>query len=225
MEIIPHIHRLPLRFVNIYLIVMPEGAALIDAGMPGSQKQILAYLARLGLGPADLKYILITHADIDHYGSLNALEKLCAAQVCASELEAQAMRAGQSSRALKVAPLLKPFFKLIDWLYPIPPARVDTILHDNEVLPILGGLRVIATPGHTPGHTSYYLEEAGVLFCGDSIVCHSHQLRLSSGMNNWDAAASRASGQRQASLGARILCSGHGEIMNNLPVDWKFNNG
>lgn len=222
MEILPKIHVIPSKIVNTYLLIDPQGVALIDTGIPGSERKILAYLADQNLAAVDLKWILITHADIDHYGSLAALQRLCPAQAYASEVEARAIVAGKPSRELKVAPLVKPFLNIFERLTPIPPAKVDVHIQDNETLPILGGLRAISTPGHTPGHTSYYLEEHGVLFCGDSIVCHAGKMRLSSGFNNWDASASLAAGQRQARLGARMVCSGHGEILPTLPAAWNF---
>ena len=43
-------------------------------------------------------------------------------------------------------------------------------LSDGQILPVLGGLRVIETLGHTPGHISLFAPSAGILFCGDSIV-------------------------------------------------------
>ena len=78
---------------------------------------------------------------------------------------------------------------------------------DGQILPVLGGLRVIETPGHTPGHISLYSASTGILFCGDSIVSGEAGLRGSSGANNWDQAKSDESVRKQAALGARILCS------------------
>lgn len=61
MEVIPGIHRIPGSMVNCYLIVEPDGVTLIDAGM--SKTKVLKYLTALGKQPADLKRIIITHAD------------------------------------------------------------------------------------------------------------------------------------------------------------------
>ena len=95
------------------------------------------------------------------------------------------------------------------------PARiqVDELLSDGQTFPVLGGLRVLETPGHTPGHVSFFSPSAAVLFCGDSIVSEEAGLRGSTGANNWDQARSDESVRKQAALGARILCSGHGPVV------------
>jgi glyoxylase-like metal-dependent hydrolase (beta-lactamase superfamily II) len=79
------------------------------------------------------------------------------------------------------------------------------------VLSILGGLRVIDTAGHAPGHISLYAPAVKILFCGDSLVAEKDEtLRRSRGMNTWDDDQAQASAKVQAALGAEIVCSGHG---------------
>lgn len=46
-------------------------------------------------------------------------------------------------------------------------ASVDKTIADGEVLPFCGGITCIYTPGHTPGHMSYYVEEHKLLIAGD----------------------------------------------------------
>jgi glyoxylase-like metal-dependent hydrolase (beta-lactamase superfamily II) len=93
------------------------------------------------------------------------------------------------------------------------PARVDELLSDGQVLPVLGGLRVVETPGHTPGHVSFFAPAAGVLFVGDSLVAEATGLRGSTGMNTWDQAKADESVRKQAALGARLVCPGHGPVV------------
>ena len=94
MEILPNVHLIPNIVANPYLLVDPDGLTLIDAGLPGSHRKILRYMASLGYAPADLKRILITHADFDHVGGLAALKAASGARVFASLVEAQAMAEG-----------------------------------------------------------------------------------------------------------------------------------
>ncbi len=223
MEIIPNVHLIPNIVANPYLLVDPDGLTLIDAGLPGSHKKILRYLAGLGHAPSDLRHILITHADFDHVGGLAALKAATGALVYASPIEAQAIAEGHSSRALKPRNLLfKLLFNLMGSLFKPARAKVDEFLSDGQTLPVLGGLTVLETPGHTPGHLSYYAPAAGILFCGDSIVSEESGLRGSTGANNWDQDKSDEFVRRQAALlapgpqgqvGARILCSGHGPVV------------
>ena len=73
MEIILNVHLITATFVNMYLIVDPDGLTLIDTGMSGSEKRILKYTADLGRAPSDVRRIIITHSDADHVGGLAAL--------------------------------------------------------------------------------------------------------------------------------------------------------
>jgi glyoxylase-like metal-dependent hydrolase (beta-lactamase superfamily II) len=214
MEIIPNVHLIPKTVANPYLLIDPDGLTLIDAGLPGSHRKILRYMASLGYAPRDLKRILITHSDYDHVGGLAPLKAASGARVFASPVEAQAMAEGHASRPVKPRRLItRLLFGLMGGLFKPPRIRVDELLSDGQTLPVLGGLRVVETLGHTPGHISLFAPSAGILFCGDSIVSGEEGLRGSSGANNWDQAKSDESVRKQAALGARILCSGHGPVV------------
>lgn len=217
MKITDNIYVVPEVRANPYLIVDADGLTLIDTGLPGSDKKILAYIVNLGKSPQDLKRIIITHADLDHVGGLFPLHKASGARTYASQIEADAMAAGKPSRVIKrrgfswrrlMMTILSPFMK---------PKRfkVDEILEDGQVLPIGGGLRVVSTPGHTPGHISLYAPASGVLFCGDSMVTEPNIIHGSRPGLTWDDAQARASEKKQAALGARIVCSGHGPIVQD----------
>ena len=214
MEIIPNVHLIPNIVANPYLIIDPDGLTLIDAGLPGSHRKILGYLASLGYKSADLKRILITHADFDHVGGLAPLKAATGARVFASPVEARAIAEGHASRPLKPrSAITKLLFDLMAGLFKPAPVQVDELLSDGQILPVLGGLRVVETPGHTPGHISLFASSAGILFCGDSIVSGEDGLHGSTGANNWDQAKSDESVRKQAALGAHILCSGHGPVV------------
>jgi glyoxylase-like metal-dependent hydrolase (beta-lactamase superfamily II) len=214
MEIIPGLHHIPGVVANPYLIVGPDGLTLIDTGLPGSHRRILHYISGLGHRAQDLKRILITHADFDHVGGLAPLKRASGAKVYAHAIEAEAIAAGHASRELKPRnALMSLFFRVTSRLVRAAPLRVDGVLENGQVLPELGGLRVLATPGHTPGHISLYSESAGVLFSGDSIVSSKDGLRGSRGANTWDQAEADNSLKRQAALPVRIICPGHGPVV------------
>lgn len=219
MEIVPCLHQIPGTVCNLFLLVEPDGLTLIDAGLAGTEKKILAYLAQLGRAPRDLKHILITHSDGDHIGALAALQRATGARVYASESEARAIRAGQVSRELKptgwqkiALAILAP---LIRRVFATPPASVDEIVTDNQTLPLCGGIHVLDTRGHTPGHLAYWVPSLGVLFVGDSLVSEGTRLRGSRGMNNWDQPLADAAVQRQAALAPKIVCAGHGAVIHD----------
>jgi len=214
MEIASNVHFIPGITANPYLIVDADGVTLIDAGLPGSDRKILRALADLGYAPLDLKRILITHADFDHVGGLAALKAATGARVYASAIEAQAMAERHASRPLITKkPLLRAFFWLTGHLVKPHKVRADELLSDGQVLPILGGLRVLVTVGHTPGHVSFFSPSTGILFVGDSLVSEQTGLRGSTGANTWDQAKADASVRLQAALAPKLVCPGHGPVV------------
>ena len=216
MEIIPKVHLIPGIIANPYLIIDQNGLTLIDTGLPGSQRKILRYINNLGYAPKGLRRIIITHADIDHVGGLAALKSATGAHVFSNTLEAEAIAKGHPSRQMKSANFINRLvYRLVGSLFKARPVQVDEFLTEGEVLPVLGGLRVLDTPGHTPGHISLFAPEAGILFCGDSIVSEETGLRGSRGANTWDQAKADESVRKQAILGATILCSGHGPVVKD----------
>ena len=220
MEINPNVHLIPSGIVNIYLIIEPDGLTLIDTGLAGNFKTILKYIASLGKQPTDLKRIILTHSDGDHVGALAALKAATGARACANPIEARAIETGSISRELNVKGLQALLFKTIAGpLFKAKPAHVDDFIDDGDVLPILGGLRVVATIGHTPGHISLYAPAHKLLFGGDSMVSEKSGLRVSRGMNTWDEAKAKEAVKIQAALGAEIVCVGHGPVVRG--ANWR----
>ena len=216
MEITANVHLIPNIVANPYLIMDPDGLTLIDTGLPGSDKKILNYISDLGRSPSDLKRIIITHADMDHIGSLYALKKASGARVYASAVESEAMSKGRPSRQIKPNNSFRRLLMgVVSRFMKAAPVRADEILSEGQVLPVLGGLHVVETPGHTPGHISLFSPSTGILFTGDSIVSREGGLVRSIQALTWDEAKADESARKQAALGARIVCSGHGPVVMN----------
>jgi glyoxylase-like metal-dependent hydrolase (beta-lactamase superfamily II) len=222
MKIIDNVFLVPGVVANPYLIVDADGLTVIDTGLPRSQKKILAYVASLGKRAQDVKRIIITHADFDHVGGLAALQAATGARTYASKIEADAIAMGKSSREIKATgfSLRRVFFALMRPFMKLKPFQVDEILVEGQTLPVLGGLRVIETPGHTPGHVSLFAPSVGVLFCGDSMVSDEHGLQGSRPGITWDETRARESERKQAALGAHIVGSGHGPVV--MDANGKF---
>lgn len=217
MKIVDNVYLVPGVTANSYILVDLDGLTLIDTGLPYSEKRILEYIVSLGRSARDVRRILITHADLDHYGCLAALQEASGACVYASRLEAASMVKGQSSRPVdrSIDTALKRFlFALMSRWMKATPVQVDEILTHGQVLPVLGGLQVVETPGHSPGHLSYFLSSAGILFCGDSMRSDGKRgFRASRSRNDWDQALASVSVQKLAGLGAQIVCPGHGHVV------------
>lgn len=211
MQIAPDLFSVPGVVANVFVLCEPGGVTLVDTGLPYSHTRIVRFLARIGIVPAQVHAILITHADRDHMGSVAALRELTGARVYAGRLEGEAMAAGRETRRLRVSGLDRLALGVLRPLFvKARPAQADQFLEDEQVLPLFGGLRVLATPGHTPGHLSFFSEAHGVLFAGDSLRALGGRLRISDGPNTFDEAQAHASAQRQYALHPRLICCGHG---------------
>jgi len=214
MKIKSNIYIVPRMIGNSYLLVDADGLTLIDTGIPGSAIKILNFIKRLGYTKWDLNRILLTHADWDHAGSLAALKRVTGARVYASMYEARAVGSGRFPRSLKTDDIfLKPVFALAEFLGRVSPAHVDEHLSDGQILPVLDGLFVVDTKGHTPGHMSFFAPSAGILFTGDSILSRKDHLAGFHGSVTWNQEKADASVLKQLELRARIICSGHGAVV------------
>jgi glyoxylase-like metal-dependent hydrolase (beta-lactamase superfamily II) len=211
MMIIENVYVVPEVVASPYILVDADGLTIIDTGFPRSEKKILVYIAGLGRSARDVKRILLTHSDLDHVGALSALYKATGARTFASRIEAEAIAAGKSSRPIK--PRGFPLRRLLRAIIKPAPFQVDEILSDGQVLPVQGGLRVVATTGHSPGHLSFFAPAAGILFCGDSMVSDENGLHGSKPQYTWDATLAGQAVHKQAALGARIVCPSHGPVV------------
>lgn len=140
------------------LIWDQEMAVLIDTGCLGQMEDLCMAMEKVGVSFDQLKVVILTHQDIDHIGSLPAILQNCGSKikVYAHELDKPYIQ-GE-------LPLLK------DGHIANPPmGKVDETLKDGQELPYCGGIRVIHTPGHTPGHISLYLKQSKMLVAGDSM--------------------------------------------------------
>ncbi len=214
MEIVPHVHLIPGVIANPYLLIDGEAITLIDTGLPWSKNKIIAYIHDLGYSTHQIKNIIITHTDLDHIGGLAALRRASGARILTSAIEAQALAEGHPSRPIPARNRRRGFLlRLMVKLAKSPRITADEIVTGGQVLPILGGLRVIDSAGHTPGHISLYLPSAGVLFSGDSIISEGDKLLPSREAVTWDRQKADESVRLQASLGAHIVCPGHGPVI------------
>src|ERR687890_1500845 len=166
---IPRTPQEPESFLNLTLIVDERnGNTLVDAGLPGQAEAIGAALLGAGIGVRDLRRIIFTHQDLDHIGSGAALVRQSGARVLAHPADTPYIEG--ELRPLKVTPeMLEQRPQMREVLERLDPVGVDEYLEDGARLELAGGIRVIFTPGHTPGHLSLYLERSKVLIAGDAL--------------------------------------------------------
>ena len=218
--VLPGITQIRGGIVNCYLIADADGLVLIDAGMPADMRRILQAIDASGRGLRDLRLILITHADGDHVGCAAQLQLAAraaggAARLCVPAGEAASLAAGKPAREMRARGLLKVALQLVARLFAFKPLAADATLVDGELLPVLGGLQVLTTPGHTPGHCSFFAGAQRLLFAGDAFKNFGGRLRVSDGMNTWDERAALQSALRLSALAPDVLCMGHGPVLRD----------
>lgn len=211
-QIAPNIYTFSRLIVGrVYLIEEEAGLTIIDASISNAISQILHQVVAKGHKLNEVKRVLLTHAHPDHYGSLHMLQKATQAEVWTSAAEKEVVE--------KQIPIPQPPLESLSFigkrLRPpetfIPkPATVNRVLNDGEVLPeILGGLQVVATPGHAPGHLAFWHPERKILFCGD-VLFNWPNLRLPFAPLTVDMTENKRSIAKIAALEPEIVCFGHG---------------
>ena len=145
-EVATRVHRVPLIGATAYVILEDE-ITVIDAGMRGSLPRLHAWITSIGRSPREIRRFVVTHAHPDHIGGAAGAEILLHPAD-----RARSVRINAGAIARRVTGL---------------PATVD--LADGDLLPVLGGLRIIHAPGHTPGSVCLYAERDGLLFVGDAL--------------------------------------------------------
>lgn len=222
MEIIPGLHRLLGRThhgVNAYLWRSPgdDLAVLFDCGWPWNGAALAAELRELECAPEDLRVIALTHDDVDHAGRLAQLLAVSKATAYAHALELPRFERstwrsvpGNQGRTNWVGVAAWAIYSR----YPHHPVRHVQPLEEGDELP--GGWVTMHTPGHTPGHASYYHPIHRVLIAGDSLgPAPIGRLRSPQPAYCEDNARAHESIVKLAALDIDLICCGHGPIIRN----------
>ena len=186
-----NVYALKVKDVNVFIYTDGEHAIAIDAGYGGDA--LREALQQLPMSPESVTHLFLTHTDVDHAGSLDAFPN---AQVYLSRAE-EPMIDGSTPRLL--------------WLYHNQKIdRAYRLLDDGDVITVgTTSVRAIATPGHTPGSTSYLVDDR-VLFTGDTLNLRNGRVRCFYRPFNKDTATQRESIRKLAALqDVALLCTAH----------------
>jgi len=192
---------------NVFLLTGNE-LTLVDTGYRGGTKRILKEVGRLGYCPSDISNIIITHHHADHAGNLTALKLATQSKVITHPADAPYIdgrlpppRPAGLRWLSKAVPLRR--------LWTATPAAVDMPVNDGDQLPILDGIKVVHTPGHTPGSICLWLKHQRLIITGD-LLANRFRLSLPSKTFTADMTQEIRSIARLASLDFDIICFGHG---------------
>ena len=211
MQVIPSVYQLSFRHVNTFLIV-EENLTLIDTGFRRNTQGLIDFIHALGRSPEDLKLIILTHNHIDHTGGLAEVRKLTKAQVAAPRID---FTLGKDvlpypggnflGKVLQIPGLSSIRNRLV-----LRAGEIDVLLDGGEVFPVLGGLRVIPTPGHTAGSISLYAPREKLIFVADALKKRRDILSLPLKTTTTDLNQAVSSIEKMAQLDIDTICFGHG---------------
>ena len=173
--------RVNLGFVSAYILSRDGEAAIVDTGVAGSEGAIGESLKAIGLDWPAVGHVIVTHMHGDHSGSADTV-----------------MTNAAGATGYAAAPDVGAF---------ATPRPFTTVADGDQVF----GLRIVATPGHTPGHISVHDEVGGLLIAGDSVVIRNGVLQGPDPDNSMDMPTALASVKKMAGLTFETLLVGHGD--------------
>jgi len=222
MEIAPGIYEIGARdfggyfkagYTKAFLIDDGDGLYVIDTFYDDDAQLFLDEIARMGKKPSDIKHIILTHGHRGHLGGMAALKRLSGAPVYGHVWEADII---SGDRPMQV-PSIFAFNPIQSW--PITTiGQITGPFNRHKGVPVdqlidegdrIGVLEVLHTPGHTPGHLTFYWPERKALFTGDSFVTWPKivpgwKSTMLNEPQSWESLA------RMAALDVEVIGPGHG---------------
>ena len=212
---------------NWILLRQEEKFTLVDAGYRGDLPLVLGSIRAAGLDPSGVVAVLVTHAHVDHTGAAAYFSREYGTPVLSSAAEHRHL-IGEEKFSVTLPQVLARAWqpRVFRWAgqalragglkgVQVPQAAV----WNDELLAGLPGRPVaVPTPGHTPGHTAFYLPDAKAVITGDALVT-GHAISPRSGpqllhaMFHSDGAGVDTALTVLARLDARLLLPGHGPAL------------
>jgi glyoxylase-like metal-dependent hydrolase (beta-lactamase superfamily II) len=200
---------------NAFLIDGDDGLTLIDAGRSKAVDLLLNTITELGRNPAELHRIVLTHAHPDHVQAAPALREHTGARILIHAADAAWLPGGQVPASGRSGAGPRRFDQLPAGRW--TPFTPDATVEDGELITGSGGLRVIHTPGHSPGHIALLHEPTRTVLAGDAVF---HTGKLGYGPPTFAAdPAGRATGAARIPADITAVGFGHGSPLSGAGID------
>ncbi len=230
-EIAPGVAGLHILMVNVFGLGDRAGWTLIDTGLPLSADRIRRWAEKKFGAGAKPRSIILTHGHFDHTGSLQELAEGWDVPVYAHERELPFLT-GREKYAPPDWSVGGGIFSVLSPLYPRGPVDIGSrarALPPNGSVPDLPEWRWVATPGHAPGHVSFFRDEDKVLVVGDAfcttkqesflaVMAQKPELHGPPAYYTPDWESAKASVQALASLHAGVIAPAHGMPMKGQHI-------
>lgn len=199
-----------------YAVRTDAGVVLVDAGMDSTGADVRALLEGMGEAESSIRAVLLTHWHNDHAAGAKATKERTGCGVYyhgadepwLSRASARGGPAGWLARRIPEWGIGVLFIGLLGEAVP-EAVTADGHLSDGDV--VAGGFEVVATPGHTPGHVSFYYPPERALFAGDALAVIDGRVRFMARPVTMDVAAARRSMEWCLARDIAVLCPGHRE--------------
>ena len=208
------------------VVLMSEGErVLVDCGYPGFVELLENAMKEQGIEPETITKILLTHQDDDHMGSAAQwVAKYPHVQVLCGREEKPYIDGTRKSLRLCQAEELQEYLPQEQKAFgeafcarirAVCPVKVDQTFQDGDFFPWGGGGRIMATPGHTPGHISVYLSGEDTLICGDAAVAEGGELVVANPQFCLDRPRAEESLKKLRDMACRRYICYHGGMWSN----------